>query len=90
MKPIIAATLATAGGVIAFRCLPSKVRNRLTAKASHRMLMGMQRMMASLPEDAPPRLIVSILPKLQAQNEQIITMLREQNALLREQQRNVR
>ena len=54
MKPIVAAALATAGGVIAFRCLPSDVRNRLTARASHRMLVGMQRMMARLPEDAPP------------------------------------
>jgi hypothetical protein len=53
------------------------------------MLAGMEHMMASLPEGAPPKLIMSILPKLQAQNDQIITMLREQNELLREQQRNV-
>ena len=89
MKPIIAATLAAAGGVIAFRCLPSDVRNRLTARASHRMLLGLQRMMASLPADAPPPLIMSILPKLQAQSEKDITMLREQNELLHEQ-RSVR
>jgi hypothetical protein len=30
---------------------------------------------------------VSILPRLQAQNEQIISLLREQNELLREHQR---
>ncbi len=40
-------------------------------------------MMDSLPEGAPPKLILSVLPKLQAQNEQIIAMLREQNELLR-------
>jgi hypothetical protein len=52
-----------------------------------RMAEHMERMMARLPENAPPRLVVSILPRLQAQNEQIIALLREQNELLREQQR---
>ncbi len=46
----------------------------------------MERMMARLPENAPPRLVVSILPRLQAQNDQIIALLREQNELLREHQ----
>jgi hypothetical protein len=52
-----------------------------------RMAEHMERMMARLPENAPPRLVMSILPRLQAQNEQIIALLREQNELLREQQR---
>ncbi len=89
MKPLTALGLATVGGVIAFRCLPREVRSRLTARARHRVLEGMEHMMASLPEGAPPKLIMSVLPKLQAQNDQIIAMLREQNELLREQQRNV-
>ena len=50
-----------------------------------RMVEHMGRMMASLPEGAPPKLVASILPKLQTQNEQIIAMLREQNELLRRQ-----
>jgi hypothetical protein len=45
----------------------------------------MERMMASLPDNAPPKLVMSILPKLQAQNEQIISMLTEQNEMLRQQ-----
>jgi hypothetical protein len=49
----------------------------------------MERMMANLPDNAPPKLVSSILPKLQAQNEQIIAMLREQNGLLRQQQHAV-
>jgi hypothetical protein len=43
----------------------------------------MEHIMETLPEDAPPKLIMSILPKLQAQNDQIIAMLRQQNELLR-------
>ncbi len=85
MRPLIALGLAIVGGVIAFRCLPPDLRGRLTAKVKHRMTEGMEHMMASLPEGAPPRLVMSVLPKLQAQNDQIIAMLREQNELLREQ-----
>jgi hypothetical protein len=48
------------------------------------MTEKMEQMMASLPEGAPPKLIMSVLPKLQAQNDQIIAMLREQNELLRQ------
>ena len=90
MKPLTALGLAMVGGVIAFQCLPPELRGRLTARAKHRVTEGMKHMMASLPEDAPPKLIMSVLPKLQAQNEQILAMLRDQNELLREQQRNTR
>lgn len=44
----------------------------------------MKRMMASMPEDSPPKLIMSILPRLQAQNAQILALLEEQNDLLRQ------
>ncbi|MCB2074916.1 MAG: hypothetical protein H6917_03650 [Novosphingobium sp.] len=43
----------------------------------------MKRMMASMPEDSPPRLVKSILPRLEAQNEEILALLKEQNDLLR-------
>ena len=86
MKPLTALGLVAVGGVIAFQCLPTEVRGRLTARVKDRMTKKMERMMASLPENAPPKLIMSVLPKLQAQNEQIIAMLREQNELLRGQQ----
>jgi len=90
MKPLNALALATVGGVIVFWCLPAELRARLTARVRHRMAEGMEHMIAGLPEGAPPKLIISVLPKLQAQNDQIIAMLREQNELLRTQQRHVR
>ena len=43
----------------------------------------MQRMMDHMPPDSPPKLIMSILPELRKQNEEIIALLREQNELLR-------
>lgn len=84
MKKATALALVAVGGVIAFRCLPRRSRDRLTSWAGHRMLRGMEHMMASLPEGAPPKLVISVLPKLKAQNDQIITLLQEQNELLRE------
>ena len=81
--------MAAAGGVIAWRCVPQRSRDRLSAAVGDWMAKGMTRhmgrMMSGLPDNAPPKLIVSILPKLQVQNEQIIKMLREQNELLRKQ-----
>lgn len=83
--------LTTVAGMIVIRCIPTQSRHRMTRAAkdwmAKRMIDHMGRVMASLPEGAPPKLVASILPKLQAQNEQIIAMLREQNELLRQQQR---
>ena len=84
MKVAMVLGLATAGCLIGFRCLPSKVRDRLAGTARRRVAKGMEQMMASLPESAPPKLLLSLLPRLQAQNDQIIAMLREQNELLRD------
>jgi hypothetical protein len=50
------------------------------------MTKHMEQMMARLPDDAPPKLVMSILPRLRAQNDQIIALLQEQNGLLRKQQ----
>jgi hypothetical protein len=85
MKKLIAVGALVAGGIIAFRSLPRVPRRRLAAAVSRRMLQRMEHMMASLPENSPPKLIVSVLPRLRDQNEQMIAMLRDQNELLRTQ-----
>lgn len=43
----------------------------------------MKRIMDAMPEDSPPKLVTSILPRLQEQNDEILVMLKEQNELLR-------
>lgn len=57
---------------------------RLSAKMRERMKSHMGRMMEKMPEDSPPRLVMTTLPRLEEQNDQILALLREQNALLRD------
>ena len=83
MNRFIALGAAVIGGVIAFQ-LSQVPRRRLAAAINGRMLRHMEHMMASLPESSPPKLVMSVLPRLRGQNDQIIAMLQEQNALLRE------
>jgi hypothetical protein len=87
MNKLVAIGLAAVGGVAVFRSLPPDTRSRLTAPVKRWIAEHMRQMIATLPEDAPPKLVASILPKLLAQNDQIIGMLREQNELLRQKQR---
>ncbi len=81
MKRVIAVGAAVVAGALALRLLAGD--RRLTAAIGLRVRRRMERMMASLPEDSPPRLVMSVLPRLRVQNDQIIAMLREQNELLK-------
>ncbi|HJW55664.1 MAG TPA: hypothetical protein VJ577_10360 [Burkholderiaceae bacterium] len=83
MNKAIVLGAAVIGGAIAFRYLFSTAkRHRLGAAFNRRMLRHMEQMMASLPDSSPPKLVMSVLPRLREQNEQIIAMLQEQNVLL--------
>lgn len=84
MNRVIVLGVAVIGGVIAFRSRSTAPGRQLGSALSRRMLGHMEHMMARLPDSSPPKLVMSILPRLQEQNDQIIAMLREQNALLRD------
>ena len=87
MNKLFALGLVTLGGVIALRLLLQELRPRPAAAVRRWMAKHMEQMMVSLPANSPPKLVMTVLPKLQAQNEQIIALLQEQNELLRQQQR---
>jgi len=61
-----------------------KARER---RPGRRRCSMMARMMKAMPEDSPPRVMASTLPRLREQNDEILALLKEQNALLRESQR---
>ena len=83
MNRVVALGAVVVGGIIGLRSLPRLPRRRLGAAVSRRMLQRMEHMMVSLPENSPPKLIMSVLPRLREQNDQIIAMLQDQNELLR-------
>ena len=87
MKGLFTLGAVALGAVVACRYLPRQSRARLGDAVGRRVMKRMERMMASLPEGAPPKLVMTVLPRLQEQNDQIIAMLREQNELLRKQLR---
>ena len=76
------------GGAIAVREILSPERreriSHLPESTRARMMERMCSMMEEMPDDSPPKLVTSILPRLQEQNDQILALLREQNDLLRE------
>lgn len=41
--------------------------------------------MDALPEDSPPKVMTSGIRRMQEQNDELVTLLREQNKLLRKQ-----
>ena len=75
-----------AGAIVVYTYQARESRRHLGEVVGRMILSRMERMMASLPEGAPPKLVMTVLPQLRDQNNQIIAMLREQNELLRRQQ----
>ena len=76
-----------AAGVAAYGILSKKQREpvrRFAAKMRERLKSHMGRMLEEMPEDFPPRLVMSTLPRLAKQNDQILAILREQTDLMRE------
>ncbi len=89
MKRFIALGALVLGGAIAFQVLARDPRRRrLGSVVRQRMFKRMERMMAALPEGAPPKLVISVLPRLREQSDEILRLLREQNELLREPPRS--
>jgi hypothetical protein len=84
VRRLLALGVVAVGALIAARlALPSEERSldRRPGPTLRQRLMA--RMMEGLPPDSPPKLVMSILPRLREQNDEIIALLREQNELLR-------
>ena len=88
MKKLVCLTAFFAGGAIAARRLLSPERreriSQLPTTMRGRAMERMARMMEEMPEDFPPKFFMSAMRRLQEQNEELLALMREQNALLRE------
>lgn len=60
MNRLIAFGGVAVAAAIAFQCLTEELRHRSTAAMGHRVSNHMKKMMANLPDDAPPKLVMSI------------------------------
>jgi hypothetical protein len=85
-NPLLLAALggiAVSAVIAARRLLRSGERTPdLPARASRKQGI-IARMIEGLPPESPPKLVMTILPRLREQNDDIIALLREQNELLR-------
>jgi len=78
---LLTVTLAGTAFFVGYQLLAPRRPQRAGFAAMRRKMM--ERMMDAMPENSPPKLVTTILPRLQKQNEQTLVLLNEQNELLR-------
>jgi hypothetical protein len=78
---LLTTAIAGAALFVGHQLLAQSRPQRAGFAAMRRKLM--KRMIDAMPEDSPPKLVMSILPRLQEQNDQILALLKEQTDLLR-------
>ena len=83
MRKLLALGAVVGGGVVAVRTLLRAERGGARRRLGAVRARIMERMLEGMPPDSPPKLVMSILPRLQQQNDEIIALLREQSELLR-------
>jgi hypothetical protein len=83
MRKPFALGAVVVGSVIAVRALLRSERGGARRRLGAVRARIMERMLEGMPPDSPPKLVMSILPRLQQQNDEIISLLREQSELLR-------
>lgn len=83
MKKLLALGTIVVGGVIAVRSFLRSEEGGARRPLGTVKQRIMARMLEGMPADSPPKLVMSILPRLQQQNDEIISLLREQSELLR-------
>ena len=85
MKKLLFRLAILVGIVYAVRTLLEDEGRR--ERLSHLPATAMERGMEMMPEDSPPKVMMSGLRRLQEQSDQLLALLREQNELLRERTR---
>ena len=85
MKKLLFRLAILVGIVYAVRTLLEDEGKR--ERLGHLPAAMMERGMEMMPEDSPPKVIMSSLRRLQEQSDQLLALLREQNELLRERLR---
>ncbi len=80
---LIAIVLGAAAAVR--RLLPAERRTQLLESLAEMPATMMERCMESMPEDSPPKVMVSSMRRFEEQNDELVGLIREQNKLLKKQ-----
>ena len=91
MKKVLLLAILLGGAIAVLRLSPGQLRERLAQRrerwrerAMGRLRERFSTMMELMPEESPPKVVMSGIRRMQEQNEQLLALLREQNDLLRE------
>jgi hypothetical protein len=79
---------AIVGTIVFRRALPAERRDRIRQGVSRASASTLERVKKRMPDEFAPMAVPSGIRHLQEQNEELLTLIREQNQLLREHQQN--
>lgn len=86
MKTLLFLTVtALVTTAVARRLVPAERRAELRESLVQMPGTVMERCMEAMPEDSPPKAMMSSMRQLEAQNDELVALLREQNKLLKKQ-----
>lgn len=86
MKELLFVTAIALGTVVAVRRLvPAERRTQLRESLAQVPATMVERCMESMPEDSPPKVMLSSMRRFEEQNDELLRLAREQNKLLRKQ-----
>ena len=83
MKILFLVLLSLAGSLVVRQLLHDEQGDRL----AHLPVTLIEKCMEMMPEDSPPKVMMSGLQRIQEQNDELLGLQREQNELLRERLR---
>lgn len=86
MKKLLFLTAVAVGTAVAVRRLvPAERRAELRDTLVEVPATMMERCMEIMPDDSPPKVMVSTMRRFEEQNDELVGLIREQNKLLRKQ-----
>ncbi len=86
MKKLLFLMAVVLGTVVVVRRLvPSERRTELRESLAQMPMTMMERCMEIMPEDSPPKVMMSAMRRFEEQNDELVGLIREQNKLLKKQ-----
>ena len=85
MKLLFLMAIVLGSAVAVRRLVPAERRTELRESLAKMPMTMMERGMEIMPEDSPPKVMMSAMRRFEEQNDELVGLIREQNKLLRKQ-----